>query len=451
MSKRITRREFLRMAGLTTAGATLAACAPQAAPTEAPAAVTEAPAVSEPVEIIHWSWLEASDGEIWEQMVNNFNEAHKDKGMSIKLEVVPSDQYGTKVLGSAATGMAPDFGWGTAGLRAQWVKDGVVVPVDDYAQKVGLDLSDFTEYSLKASKYPNLGGDALFMVPMDGMSLQPLINTEHVSEAGLDINNPPQTGDELIDWAKAMTKYEGDKVVRSGIMMTGSALQPCVTWGIVSAQMGFRRASDDLKTACVNPDAGKEAMQWVLDLFDKYKVSSRDVTDRYTAFGTGEGSIFWTGPWTLSGFQGVGLPFTSALFPTIGKEQRTYFELGGLEMYTQKDPGRYEATMYAIKWLSDNSFLWTTAGRGASTRNSILAREDYKTAGLPWELRGPFIEGMDFATEGEIPVLAAPDFTIYADSNFLVQTLDRVWVGESTIDEAMDALTVQWQKDLDEG
>ena len=30
-------------------------------------------------------------------------------------------------------------------------------------------------------------------------------------------------------------------------------------------------------------------MQWVLDLFDKYKVSTRDVTDRYKAFGTGQG------------------------------------------------------------------------------------------------------------------------------------------------------------------
>ena len=70
-----------------------------------------------------------------------------------------------------------------------------------------------------------------------------------------------------------MTKRDGDKVTRSGIMMTGSGVQPTVTWGIVAAQMGFKRASDDLKTAAVNPEAGIAAMQWVLDLFDKHKVS----------------------------------------------------------------------------------------------------------------------------------------------------------------------------------
>ena len=46
----------------------------------------------------------------------------------------------------------------------------------------------------------------------------------------------------------------------------------------------------------------------------------------------------------------------------------TYFEMGGLEMYVQKDESRYEATMQAIKWISDNGFLWTTKGRGASPR-----------------------------------------------------------------------------------
>lgn len=448
--KKINRREFLKLASVTAAGSALAACAPTATSTPAPAA-TEAPAVAKPIEIIHWSWLTASDGEVWAQMIENFNTEHKDKGIQIRMEVVPDDQYNTKVLGAVATGQAPDFGWGTAGLRAQWVKDGAVVPIDEYASKVGLDLSDFTEGSVNASKYPTLGGDSLFMVPMDAMSLQPEINTDHVKEAGLDINNPPKDGETLIEWAKAMTKMEGDKVVRSGIMMTGSALQPCVTWGIVSAQMGFRRASEDLKTACVNPDAGIEAMYWVLDLFDKHKVSTRDVTDRYKAFGTGEGSIFWTGPWTLSGYKEAGLPFITALFPTIGKEQRTYFELGGLEMYTQKDTGRYEATMQAIKWLSDNSFLWTTVGRGAATRKSILNREDYKTAGLPWEIRGAFIEGMDFATEGEIPVLAAPDFTIYAGSNFLAQTLDAVWVKEKTPEKAMEEIQAKWQENLDKG
>jgi len=458
-AQKITRRDFLKATGFFSAGVALAACAPKAAETlttavpqvtEAAAVMTEAPMVSKPIELVHWSWLAASDGEVWQKMIDSFNEAHKDKNIQIRMELIPEEQYVTKVVAAAATGQAPDFGWGTAGLRAKMIKDGVIVPIDEYIGKVGLDLADFTESSVKASRYPTFDNQ-MFMVPMDAMSLQMEINADHVQEAGLDINNPPKTGEELLAWADKLTKREGDKVIRSGIMMTGSGVQPTVTWGIVAAQMGFRRASDDLKTAAINPEAGIKAMQWVLDLFDKYKVSTRDVTDRYKAFGTGEGSMFWTGPWTLNGYVQQGLNFVTVLFPNIGGDLRTYFELGGLEMYTQKDPGRYEATLAAIKWLSDNSFLWTTVGRGAAVRKSILNRDDYKTAGHPWKVRGAFIEGMDIATEGEIPVQEAPDFTIYSGGNFLAKTLETVWTKEKTPEQAMAEIQKRWQEDLDKG
>ncbi|WP_454685395.1 extracellular solute-binding protein [Ancylobacter moscoviensis] len=429
-----SRRTFLAGAGALAAGAPF----------------NVRPALAAPVEIVHWSWLAASDGEVWAKMIDAFNAAHKDKNVQIRMELVPEEQYVTKVLAATATGKAPDFGWGTAGKAAALARDEVTVPLDDIAKKVGLDLADFSKASLTASRYPKYD-DKLFMIPMDLMSLQPLINLDIAKEAGLDDSKPPTDAATLMQWAKAMTKLDGGKVTRSGIMMTGAGVQPTVTWGIVAAQMGFRRASDDLKTACVNPEAGKQAMQWILDLFDKQKVSTRDVTDRYKAFGTGQGGIFWTGPWTLNGYLGQKLNFTAALFPNIGGTLRTYSEIGGLELYAQADKGRYEATMAAVKWLSDNSFLWTTAGRGASPRKSILDRPDYKTAGAPWNVRGPFVEGMSFATEGEIPVVAGPDFTIYSGGNFLAKTLDGVWAGKTSIDAAMAQLKETWQRGLDEG
>ncbi|MFO1039559.1 MAG: extracellular solute-binding protein [Geminicoccaceae bacterium] len=409
-----------------------------------------APHAQQPTEILHWSWLAASDGEVWAKMIDEFNAAHSGKGVQIKMELVPEEQYVTKVLAAAVTGKAPDFGWGTAGVRAKMAKDGIIVPLDDLAKKSGLDLADFSEFSIQSARYPKYD-NGLFQIPMDLMSLQPEVNLDHVKEAGLDPDKFPTDGKSLLDWAEAMTKRDGDKVVRSGIMMTGSGVQPTVTWGIVSAQMGFERANADLTKAAINPEAGIAAMNWVLDLFDKYKVSTRDVTDRYKAFGTGEGSIFWTGPWTLNGYVQQKLNFATYLFPNIGGKLLTYFEQGGLELYKQKDEGRYQATMDAVKWLSDNSFLWTTVGRGASPRKSILERPDYKTAGLPWSVRGAFIEGMSFAKLGEIPVLAGPDFTIYSGGNFLAKTLEGVWNGASKPEEAMEKIATQWQKGLDAG
>src|SRR5438093_11578972 len=117
----IGRRRFVKGAAATTA---IAAAAPIFKPFLAAGAT----------EIVHWSWLAASDGEVWAQMIQNFNDAHKDKGVQIKMEVIAEEQYTTKVLAAAATGNAPDFGWGTAGQHAQWAQDGVTVPLDDLAK-----------------------------------------------------------------------------------------------------------------------------------------------------------------------------------------------------------------------------------------------------------------------------------------------------------------------------
>ena len=444
MPTRITRRNALTLAGAGAAAGALTRAGLR------PASARPRAARQDVHEIVHWSWLTASDGEVWQAMIDAFNEAHADQGVQIRMEVVPDDQYGTKVLSSAAVGQAPDFGWGTAGLRADWIDKGVVIPLDELMAAAELDLADFTDHSLQSSRYPTFG-DGLYMVPMDAMSLQVLLNLDHAAEADLDPASPPTTGEELLDWAEQMTVRDGDTVTRSGWLMTGAGVQPSVTWGIVAHQMGFRRASDDLNEESLNPEAGAAAAQWVLDLFDTHRVSTRDVTDRYQAFGTGQGAMFLTGPWTLAGYVADGLNFTSFQMPQVGEDDSTYFELGGLEMYAQEDESRYEQTARAIKWLSDNSFLWTTEGRGAAVRQSILDRDDYQTAGLPWDVRAAFIEGMPEAVIGEIPVKAASNFTIYTGSGFVAQTMDPVWAGERGIEEAIQMLADQWAADLAAG
>lgn len=447
----MSRRQFLKVASAAAAGTALTTSLPGIVAAAKPSSRYTAPALlrQTTIELIHWSWLVASDGEVWAQMVDAFNQAHTD--IQIRMDVIPDTEYNTKVLAGVATGQAPDFGWGTGGLRSQWINDGVIVALDDLIAAAGLDLTDFTDSSLRVSRYPKFNNQ-MHMIPMDAMTLAMEINLDHVAEAGLDMTQPPTDGASLLEWAKAMTKLDSNgNVVRSGIMMTGSGVQPTVTWGIVSAQMGFKRASDDLTTAALNPEAGAAAMQWILDLFDTQKVSTRDVTDRYKAFGTGEGSTFWTGPWTLQGYLEQGLNFATIPMPLIGTEQHGYFELGGLEMYTQQDPGRYAATMEAIKWLSDNSFLWTTRGRGAAVRKSILARDDYNSAGFPWEVRGAFVEGMDVADLAPIPVLASDDFEIYAGGNYLATVIASVIAGEKTIDQMMTEITERWQAGLDAG
>ena len=58
---------------------------------------------------------------------------------------------------------------------------------------------------------------------------------------------------------------------------------------------------------------------------------------------------------------------------------------------------------------------------------------------------------MTFATEGEIPVQAGPDFTIYSGGNFLAKTLETVWAKQSRRRRDGSRSRSKWQKDLDAG
>ncbi len=396
--------------------------------------------------VLHWSWLSASDAKVWGQMIDAFNSAHKG-GVQIQPETIADyNQYKTKVVAGVATGHAPDFGWNTAGQQSQWVKDGVIVPLDDLAKQANLDLTDFDSRALESSRSKKDG--KLYMVPMDAMTMAMEINVPLAKKAGLDPQKPPTTNEEFLRWAKAMTVGQGGKISTSGFLMTGDGPQPSVVWAMVAAQMGFQRVDSNLKNVCVNKDAGVQAMQWVLNLFDTEHVSTRDVTDRYKAFSTNQGGIFWTGPWTISGNLDAKVDFVSVPIPQIGPQAHNYYELGGLEVYKQKDESRYKATVDAIKWLSDNSFLWTTKGRGASVRPSILNRPDYTTAGYPSDVRQAFITGLKSADLASVPVTTTDDFEVYSGTSFVSQQVAATVAGKQTASNFITTICAKWQEDL---
>ena len=78
--------------------------------------------------------------------------------------------------------------------------------------------------------------------------------------------------------------------------------------------------------------------------------------------------------------------------------------------------------------------------------------DGYKTAGSPWEVRGAFVDGIEYATAtAGYPILSGQDFNIYSGGNFLAKTLEQVWAGKTSIDDAMKKLQDGWGKMLAEG
>jgi ABC-type glycerol-3-phosphate transport system substrate-binding protein len=401
-----------------------------------------------------WSWLSASDATVWGQMITAFNKANDNKGLHEQIKVTPVvSDYTTKIVSAVTAGDAPDFGWASAGLEEyQWAKEGVIVPLSGLAKQVGLNLSDFTQQSLQDAKYPTLS-NSIYMVPTDLGDFALEINVKEAKAAGLNPADPPTNAAEFLKWVQALTVRKNGKIVQSGL---GADLAGVATtyWGIVAAQYGFERVSANGKQACVNQAGGTAAMNWLMNLFYKYKVIA-PTTTLYQSFDTGQSAMMMEGPWTIFGNNQAKLDWEAAPLPVIGTKPANYFEDDGLEVYKQKDTASYKSTMKAIKWLSDNSWLWVTGARGVTPRLSLLNRSDYNTTdtnGFLPKYRLAYTNGMKSADVASIPGPDMSDFEYYEVSPAYIQTeVSRVLAHQLPVSQFMSTVCAKWQQDINSG
>ncbi len=148
--------------------------------------------------------------------------------------------------------------------------------------------------------WPALHGNARFAghvwaAPFHNSTPLVYYNKAHFAEAGLDPEDAPDTWQELVDAAKALTKRDGDRVTRYGFMLPGN--YDYLGWIMTALAM----SNGGLY---YNPDFGGEvyydqpsmlgALTFVEDLIETHKVTPAGVTDGKavsTAFFAGDASM----------------------------------------------------------------------------------------------------------------------------------------------------------------
>lgn len=451
---RLSRRTLLKgmalsagvLATTALAGCTVAPVAPAAG---GESSAQESGAQADEV-IVLWHDLGASDAQVWDRVCASYNEENAGSGIVLDYQQIPGDELRTKVMASIATGTPPDIGFRTMNDVARWQAAGALVPLNDLMATVALDLDDFLPQYIE---WCTIDG-SLYSVDLDILPHGTYINAAHARDAGLDVENPPLDSASLIEWAKAMTVVENGVITRSGFINSGSGIQPGITFGIIAMQYGAQPLNADrTQVTLLETDAPVKAAQWVLDTFDTHQISSRDVADRYGAFGQQVGSILWTGPWTLSGYVATeGLDFITAPTAQIGDTLLTEAREYGLALFTAE--GRSDEHILAgakvIKWFSDNSMVWVTEGRGAPPRKSILEDPAYQSSGIDWNLRKPFADAVAYSFFDYLNMVDGESFAFYAGGTSPVpKSMDPVWAGDISIEEGLENLAAEWQALLD--
>lgn len=216
-SRKLSRRDFLRLGTLTGAGAVLAACA-QA--TEAPSEEMEEgeqpagePAAAEGKTVQYWcGWGGSYAGDAWDSMkaTDEFTQYIGNNTVEVKGSV-PEEALLTAIAGGTPPDGAANFNY------LDYMARGVLQPVDDYVSaSANIKKSDFIEANWNLGMYQG----KLYGIPANEcfMRFGTNYNKRMVEAAGLDPNNPPETWSGWLEWHKAITEFDASgNIVKIGL------------------------------------------------------------------------------------------------------------------------------------------------------------------------------------------------------------------------------------------
>lgn len=238
--------------------------------------VTPTPEPSgEPVTVVYWRSLTGVKGDVQDELAARFNESQDD----IIVDVQFQGAYGElvqKLQAAIAADALPDMVLLDSPFVALFAKDGILVPLDDFAadESIGTDLQDYMQGLLSDGYYKG----QLYALPL--MRSTPLLyyNADMFAEAGLP-DRAPETWDEFKEFCDKLTIVdETGTPTQQGVSFTMGATS--AHWYLQAAiyAYGGEVSDEDFNILLTEPKAIEAAKLWQ-DIVFTYKTGKAGVDE----------------------------------------------------------------------------------------------------------------------------------------------------------------------------
>ncbi len=296
--KKLNRRRFLQLTGVTAGALAVAACAAPSAPSAPAEGGAEAPA-ADGLTLRYRSWHSpaASQGDTawYDWLTENYTDA------TIEYEFVPfGAEYIQKVLADSAAGTPPDLLHSSIVWAREFYDRGVLLDLDDYISDVP-DLAADQFYGEATSAYRSKDGK-FYGVPWEGPDSSIIaINSTLFAEAGYDPQGADiETWDDFVAAAQALTKREGDEITQAGYLaQSNRSIETFNSWLVSN---GGAMSDDSFSAATFNNEQGLQVLQLQLALLNEHKVSFPISPDRQDQqlFVQGKAAMIHAGTWSTT-------------------------------------------------------------------------------------------------------------------------------------------------------
>ncbi len=255
----------------------------------------------ERVRIVIWHQKPPGEREILELAVKKYMEDHP----NVKIVVLykETEELRSAYIISAIAGKGPDLVYGPSDQIGPFELLKIVKPLEEVFDSSFLNQFDPRGLLWYKGHLYQIGdqiGNHLFL----------LYNKELVKK-------PPKTMGELIQIGKELTKdFDGDgKIDQYGLVWNYT--EPFFFIPFLTGFGGW--VMDSLGNPTLNTEATVEALKFVRDLRDKYKIVPREC-DYNTAdalFKEGRAGMLINGPWSIGGYKKAGVKFGITRIPKV--------------------------------------------------------------------------------------------------------------------------------------
>ena len=389
------------------------------------------------VEIAYLHGFTGPDRPVMEGLVKKFNDTHPN--IVVKAQAQPWGTIWQQLAPLVASGRAPDVVVINEDQITGFIARRAVTELTDAELKAaGIDKSRFYKSLWETADYQGKS----YGVPIHSVALAMYYNKDLLSKAG--VGKPPKTRQEFLDAAQKCTadsagKHPGESGFNAKNLATWGAGVPTPWMGGTIAYSVLRQNGvnlvDDKDNAAFNLPEAVEAVQFLVDLVNKYNVSPANATEQseITAFRQGKACFNFNGVWMLTQYQGQqGLNFGIAPFPRLGTKMDAAWG-GSSHMTLPRQAASYDknkrlAALEFISWMTQpaQNLTWTSAG-GLPTQPVVAQDKSYNnnpmqelfkglpnvyaTSGYPWvaQVRGAWDSAFEAALLGKKPVKQALD------------------------------------------
>ena len=287
-----------------------------------------------------------------DQMAADFGKENPD----IKVNPVYSGTYQesiVKALTATKSGKPPQLAVLLSTDMFSLIDEDAIVPIDDIAKSA--DDRKWLDGFYKSFMMNSQTGGKTWGIPFQRSTIVLYWNKEAFKEAGLDPDKRPANWDQMVEFAKKLTKRDaGGNVTQWGVKIPSSGFPYWLFQGLTTPN-GVELMNDAGTETYFDKPEVIEALQYWVDLSAKHKVMPAGVIEWGTTpkdFFEKKAAMIWTTTGNLTNIRtNAGFPFGVAMLPA--KKRRGSPTGGGnFYIFAKTTPAEQQAALKFAKWAT---------------------------------------------------------------------------------------------------